>query len=99
MLTNRFDEGSPSLVPAGEEEWGRGGHAVTVVEQGPHLEAIRETASSSFILTERRNWRSTCARSKLRERRAGPRLLAVKAYTIAAVAPQMRAMFDHDTIL
>ena len=77
------------------------GHAVTVVEQGAHLEAIRRTGLKLV--------HHDGAEEVARDLRAVPScedagkqdlvLLALKAYTIAALAPQMRALFADDTIV
>ncbi len=77
------------------------GHAVTVVEQGAHLEAIRSNGlklvhpDGSEEVAQDLRAVASCAD-------AGSQhlvLLALKAYTIAAVAPQMRALFGDDTIV
>jgi 2-dehydropantoate 2-reductase len=77
------------------------GHALTVVELGPHLEAIRDNGlklihpdGTEELAVDLRAV-SSCADAGVQNLV----LLAVKAYTIAAVAPQMRAMFDRDTIV
>ena len=77
------------------------GHAVTVVEQGAHLEAIRSSglklvhADGSEELAVNLRAVASCADAGAQDLV----LLALKAYTIAAVAPQMRAMFSNDTIV
>jgi len=77
------------------------GHAVTVVARGANLDAIRrnglklvhdggpeEVAQGLRVV-------ATCAEAGLQD----AVLLAVKAYAIASVAPQMRALFGDDTVV
>ena len=77
------------------------GHAVTVVEQGPHLEAIRKNGlklvhhdGAEEIAPDLRAVAS-CADAGLQDLV----LLALKAYTIAGIAPQMHALFGDDTMV
>jgi 2-dehydropantoate 2-reductase len=79
----------------------RSDHAVTVVDQGAHLDAIR---ANGLTLVEPDGTEEHAAnlRAVASCDEAGRQdlvLLAVKAYTIAAVAPQMRALFDDRTIV
>ena len=77
------------------------GHAVTVVDQGAHLEAIRNNGlklvhpDGSEEVAQDLRAVASCADAGSQDLV----LLALKAYTIAAVAPQMRAMFADDTIV
>jgi 2-dehydropantoate 2-reductase len=76
------------------------GHAVTVVEQGPHLEAIRKNGLKLIHpdgeeITQDLRAVATCTDAGWQDLV----LLAVKAYTIAGVAPQMRALFGDDTMV
>ena len=77
------------------------GQDVTVVDQGLHLEAIRSKGlkliSPDGVEELAKDLRavSSCAD-------AGPQdlvFLALKAYVVEAVAPQMRALFTDDTIV
>ena len=79
----------------------RSDHAVTVVDQGAHLDAIR---ANGLRLVEPDGTEEDAAnlRAVASCDDAGRQdlvLLAVKAYTIAAVAPQMCALFDDHTIV
>ena len=77
------------------------GYAVTVVDQGAHLEAIRSNGlklvhpDGSEETAPHLRAVGSCAEAGVQDLV----LLALKAYTIAAVAPQMRALFDDDTIV
>jgi 2-dehydropantoate 2-reductase len=77
------------------------GHAVTVVDQGAHLEAIRNNGlklvhpDGSEEVAQDLRAVASCADAGSQDLV----LLALKAYTIAAVAPQMRALFADDTIV
>lgn len=77
------------------------GHAVTVVDQGAHLEAIRSNGlklvhpDGSEEVAQDLRAVASCADAGSQDLV----LLALKAYTIAAVAPQMRALFADDTIV
>jgi 2-dehydropantoate 2-reductase len=77
------------------------GHAVTVVDQGAHLQAIRSNglklirADGTEEVAKDLRAVATCAE-------AGPQdlvFLALKAYVVEAVAPQMHALFTDDTIV
>ena len=77
------------------------GHAVTVVEQGAHLEAIRRTGLK-LVHHDGAEEVARDLRAVASCEDAGKQdlvLLALKAYTIAALAPQMRALFADDTIV
>ena len=77
------------------------GHAVTVVEQGAHLEAIRRTGLK-LVHHDGAEEVARDLRAVASCEDAGRQdlvLLALKAYTIAALAPQMRALFTDDTIV
>ena len=77
------------------------GHAVTVVEQGAHLEAIRRTGLK-LVHHDGTEEVARDLRAVASCEDAGRQdlvLLALKAYTIAALAPQMRALFADDTIV
>ena len=77
------------------------GHAVTVVEQGAHLEAIRRTGLK-LVHHDGAEEVARDLRAVASCEDAGRQdlvLLALKAYTIAALAPQMRALFADDTIV
>ena len=79
----------------------RSDHAVTVVDQGAHLDAIR-TNGLRLVEPDGTEEHATNLRAVATCDEAGRQdlvLLAVKAYTIAAVAPQMRALFDDHTIV
>ena len=73
-----------------------------MVDQGAHLEAIQQQrASSSSTTTAPKRLPKTCARwraAPTRGRRTSS-FLALKAYVVEAVAPQMRALFGDDTIV
>ncbi len=77
------------------------GQAVTVVEQGAHLEAIRKDGlrleRQDGTVEVARNLRAvaTCAEAGLQDLV----FLALKAYVIEAVAPNMRALFTNDTMV
>ena len=77
------------------------GHAVTVVEQGAHLEAIRKTGlklihpDGAEEIAQDLRAVASCADAGLQDLV----LLALKAYTIAEIAPQMHALFDDDTMV
>ena len=77
------------------------GHAVTVIEQGPHLQAIRNNGlklihpDGSEEVAQNLRAVASCADAGSQDLV----LLALKAYTIAAVAPQMGALFGDDTIV
>jgi 2-dehydropantoate 2-reductase len=77
------------------------GHAVTIIDQGAHLEAIRSKglrlirADGTEEVAKDLHAVATCAE-------AGPQdlvFLALKAYVVEAVAPQMRALFADHTIV
>jgi 2-dehydropantoate 2-reductase len=77
------------------------GQTVTVVDQGAHLEAMRDKgltlirADGTEELARELHAVASCAE-------AGPQdlvFLALKAYVVEAVAPQMGAMFTPDTIV
>ena len=77
------------------------GQAVTVVDQGAHLEAIRRQGlklvnpdGAEEVAKELRAVAS-CAEAGKQDLV----FLALKAYDIEAVAPQMRALFSDDTIV
>ncbi|HYM48656.1 MAG TPA: 2-dehydropantoate 2-reductase, partial [Burkholderiaceae bacterium] len=77
------------------------GHAVTVVARGAHLEAIRMNGlklvhpdGAEEVAPDLRAVAS-CADAGLQDLV----LLAVKAYAIEGVAPQMRALFGDDTLV
>jgi 2-dehydropantoate 2-reductase len=77
------------------------GHAVTVVEQGEHLDAIRKKGlklvGPDGAQEVARDIRAvaTCADAGVHELV----FLALKAYVIETVAPQMPALFNDDTIV
>ena len=77
------------------------GHAVTVVEQGAHLDAIRKNGlklvhhDGAEEIAQDLRAVASCADAGLQDLV----LLALKAYSIAQVAPQMRAMFSEDTMV
>jgi 2-dehydropantoate 2-reductase len=77
------------------------GQSVTVVETGAHLEAIRrgglKLVHHDGVEEISRDLRAVanCAAAGLQDLV----LLAVKAYDIEAVAPQMRALFGADTMV
>jgi len=77
------------------------GHAVTVIARGAHLEAIRKNGlklvhhdGAEEVALDLRAVAS-CADAGVQDLV----LLAVKAYAIEAVAPQMRALFGDDTMV
>jgi 2-dehydropantoate 2-reductase len=79
----------------------RSGQTVTVVDQGAHLQAIRDKglklirADGTEEIARDLRAVATCGE-------AGPQdlvFLALKAYVVEAVAPQMGAMFTPDTIV
>lgn len=79
----------------------RSDHAVTVVDQGAHLDAIRANGLR-LVEPDGREEHAANLRAVASCDEAGRQdlvLLAVKAYTIAAVAPQMRALFNDDTMV
>lgn len=77
------------------------GHAVTIVDQGAHLEAIRKSGlklvhhDGKEELARDLSAVASCADAGLQDLV----LLALKAYTIAAVAPQMRALLNDETMV
>jgi 2-dehydropantoate 2-reductase len=77
------------------------GHAVTVVEHGAHLEAISKNGlklvhpDGSEEIAQDLRAVASCVDAGLQDLV----LLALKAYTIAAVAPQMHALFGDDTMV
>jgi 2-dehydropantoate 2-reductase len=77
------------------------GHAVTVVDQGAHLDAIRRNGltllhpDGTEQIAQDLRAVASCADAGAQDLV----LLALKAYTITAVAPQMRALFDDDTMV
>ncbi len=77
------------------------GQTVTVVDQGAHLEAIRKNGLTLVRADGAEEIaRDLCAVASCAE--AGPQdlvFLALKAYVVEAVAPQMRALFHADTIV
>ncbi|HZA95740.1 MAG TPA: 2-dehydropantoate 2-reductase, partial [Burkholderiaceae bacterium] len=77
------------------------GHDVTVVDQGAHLEAIR-ARGLKLIHPDGTEDSAVDLHAVASCTEAGKQdlvLLALKAYTIGAVVPQMRALFDEDTIV
>ena len=79
----------------------RSDHAVTVVDQGAHLDAIR-ASGLTLVEPDGTEQRAVNVRAVANCADAGRQdlvLLAVKAYTIAVVAPQMRALFEDHTII
>jgi len=76
------------------------GQAVTVVDQGAHLEAIR--ANGLKLLHHDGREELARVRAAASCAQAGAQdlvFLALKAYVLEAVAPQMPALFGHDTIV
>ena len=76
------------------------GQAVTVVDQGAHLEAIR--ANGVKLLHHDGREELARVRAAASCAQAGAQdlvFLALKAYVLEAVAPQMPALFGHDTIV
>jgi len=77
------------------------GQAVTVVEQGEHLEAIRKNGlklihnDGAEEVAEDLRAVASCADAGVQDLV----FLALKAYVIEAVAPQMRALFRDDTMV
>ncbi len=77
------------------------GHAVTVVERGAHLEAIRKNGlklvhhDGAEEIAQDLRAVGNCADAGLQDLV----VLALKAYAIAQVAPPMRAMFSDDTMV
>jgi 2-dehydropantoate 2-reductase len=77
------------------------GHAVTVVARGANLDAIRRNGLKLVHdggleeVAQGLRAVATCAEAGLQD----AVLLAVKAYAIASVAPQMRALFGDDTVV
>jgi 2-dehydropantoate 2-reductase len=77
------------------------GHAVTVVDQGAHLDAIRKNGlklvqpDGTEQIAQNLRAVASCAEAGAQDLV----LLALKAYTIAAVAPQMGALFDVGTMV
>lgn len=77
------------------------GHAVTVVARGAHLEAIRKNGlklvhhDGAEEVAQNLRAVASCADAGLHDLV----LLAVKAYAIAGVAPQMHALFGDDTMV
>jgi 2-dehydropantoate 2-reductase len=77
------------------------GQAVTVVEKGAHLEAIGRNGLK-LVHHDGADEIAKDLRAVANCVDAGPQdlvFLALKAYDIEAVAPQMRAMFDNDTMV
>ena len=76
------------------------GQAVTVVDQGAHLEAIR--ANGLKLLHHDGREELARVRAAASCAQAGAQdlvFLALKAYVLEAVAPQMPTLFGHDTIV
>ncbi len=77
------------------------GHEVTVVDRGAHLEAIRINGlklvhpDGSEEIAQNLHAVGSCAAAGLQDLV----LLALKAYTITHVAPQMRTLFGDDTLV
>ncbi len=77
------------------------GHAVTVIDHGAHLDAIRANGlrlvhpDGTEELANNLHAVASCGDAGKQDLV----LLALKAYTIETVAPQMRALFDDDTIV
>jgi len=77
------------------------GHAVSVVARGANLDAIRRNGlklvhdGGPEEVAQGLRAVATCAEAGLQD----AVLLAVKAYAIASVAPQMRALFGDDTVV
>jgi 2-dehydropantoate 2-reductase len=77
------------------------GHAVTVVARGANLDAIRRNGlklvhdGGPEEVAQGLRAVATCAEAGLQD----AVLLAVKAYAIASVAPQMHALFGDDTMV
>ncbi len=77
------------------------GHAVTVVARGAHGDAIRKSGlklvdrDGSEQVAHDLHAVASCADAGVQD----AVLLAVKAYAIAPVAPQMRALFGDDTMV
>jgi len=76
------------------------GQAVTVVDQGAHLEAIRANGLKLLHHDGREELARVRAVASCAEAGAQDLVfLALKAYVLEAVAPQMPALFGHDTIV
>ncbi|MGH8850753.1 MAG: 2-dehydropantoate 2-reductase [Casimicrobiaceae bacterium] len=77
------------------------GQTVTVVDQGPHLDAIRRSGLKLIHhdgpeeIAERLRAVGSCAEAGAQDLV----FLALKAYVLEAVAPQMRPLFGDDTIV
>ncbi|HKO66186.1 MAG TPA: 2-dehydropantoate 2-reductase [Burkholderiaceae bacterium] len=79
----------------------RSGHDVTVVDQGAHLDAIC-AKGLKLIHPDGTEESAVDLRAVASCAEAGKQdlvLLALKAYTIAAVAPQVPALFNEETIV
>jgi 2-dehydropantoate 2-reductase len=77
------------------------GQSVTVVDQGPHLEAIR-AHGLKLVHHDGREERAQNLRAVASCSEAGAQdlvFLALKAYVLEAVAPQMPALFGDDMIV
>jgi 2-dehydropantoate 2-reductase len=77
------------------------GQTVTVVDQGAHLEAIQGNGLK-LIRPDGAEETANDLRAVASCLDAGPQdlvFLALKAYVVEAVAPQMRALFDANTIV
>src|ERR1700730_7302862 len=77
------------------------GQTVTAVDQGAHLEAIRRNGLK-LIRPDGAEETAKDLRAVASCTDAGPQdlvFLALKAYVVEAVAPQMRALFDENTIV
>jgi len=77
------------------------GQTVTVVDQGAHLEAIQRNGLK-LIRPDGAEETANDLRAVASCSDAGPQdlvFLALKAYVVEAVAPQMRALFDANTIV
>ena len=75
------------------------GHAVTVVDQGAHLDAIRKNGLK-LVLPDGKEEVAKDLRVVASCAEAGPHelvFMALKAYDIERVAPEMRALLDADT--
>jgi len=77
------------------------GQTVTVIDQGAHLDAIRRNglklvrADGAEELAKDLSAVASCAEAGSQD----VVFLALKAYVVEAVAPQMRALFTADTIV
>ncbi len=77
------------------------GQSVTIVEQGAHLDAIRRNGLK-LVRPDGAEELATDLRAVASCAEAGAQdlvFLALKAYVVEAVAPQMRALFDTQTVV